>query len=219
VVAGVYVQDSDYVPAGTGAPGISTVQVDKSTFKESSVGIWAVANSGTTNVTITSNNITTTAVPRGANGIILSAGTPTEPALPPTGVINAAIVNNKIDPRISTQSTRQLTTSTTTGSGTSAATTTSSVPVTTFRSVGNILIQTTGSATYTSGTFTSFTPWGTVNIKAADQPHLESMNGAAGVATVPLPVLVGSGSAVTPIFLIPPPPVFDTSLQVPVPAP
>jgi hypothetical protein len=223
VVAGVYVQDSTFVTSGTGSPGTSTVQVDKSSFKDSSVGIWGVANSGTTNITITSNNIATTAVPSGANGIILAVGIPpsvaTGTAGTYTGVMNAAVVNNKITPGIATQSTQALTTSVTTGTGSGATTTTSNLQQTNFRSVGNILIQTTGSATIVSGTVSAFTSYGTLNIKAADQPQLESMNGAAGVATVPLPILLSSGSATNPVYLIPPPPNFDTSLNVPVPAP
>jgi len=220
VVAGVYVQDSTFVNSGTGAPGTSNVQVDQSSFKDSSVGVWAVANSGTTNITITSNSIATTAVPSGANGIILAVGTSEPPSsLPGTGVMNAVVVNNKITPRIATQSTQSLTTSTTTGSGTGSTTTTSQVPVTSFSSVGNILIQTRGVPLVVSGTQVGWVDWGTLNIKAADQAQLESMNGAAGVATMPLPLLVGSGSAVTRNYFIPPPPYYDTSLQVPVPAP
>jgi hypothetical protein len=222
VVAGVYVQDSTFVTSGTGSPGTSTVQIDKSSFRNSSVGIWGVANSGTTNITITSNDIVTTAVPAGANGIILAVGTPTPPATPPgTGVMNAVVVGNKITPGIATQSTQSLTTSTTTGSGTGATTTTSGLPVTTFKSVGNILIQTSGSLTTTGtpATVTGFTSYGTLNIKALDQVQLESMNGAAGVATVPLPVVISSGSGSNTIFLIPPPPNYDSSLNVPVPAP
>jgi hypothetical protein len=223
VVAGVYVQDSTFVNSGTGSPGTSTVQVDKSSFKNSSVGVWGVANSGTTNLTITSNNITTTAVPSGANGIILAVGVPASVATGTsgtyTGVMNAAVVNNKITPGIATQSTRALTTSTTTGTGSGATTTTSNLQQTNFRSVGNILIQTTGTPTIVSGTVSSWFSYGTLNIKAADQPQLESMNGAAGVATVPLPILLSSGSVTNPVFLIPPPPNFDTSLNVPVPSP
>jgi hypothetical protein len=98
-------------------------------------------------------------------------------------------------------------------------TTTSNLQQTNFRSVGNILIQTTGTPTIVSGTVSSWFSYGTLNIKAADQPQLESMNGAAGVATVPLPILLSSGSVTNPVFLIPPPPNFDTSLNVPVPSP
>ncbi len=226
-LAGVYVQDNTFVNSGTGTPGTSTVQVDKSSFSEAAVGIWAVANSGTTNVTLTSNNIATTAVPTGANGIILAVGTPgpiqsSGTATPVyTGVMNAVVVGNKITPGIATQSTQSLTTSTTTGSGTGATTTTSSTPVTTFKTVGNILIQTTGSLTTTGtpATVTGFTPYGTLNIKALDQVQLESMNGAAGVASVPLPVVTSTGSTSNTIYLIPPPPNYDASLTVPVPAP
>jgi hypothetical protein len=140
---------------------------------------------------------------------------------PGTGVMNAVVVGNKITPGIATQSTQSLTTSTTTGSGTGATTTTSGLPVTTFKSVGNILIQTSGSLTTTGtpATVTGFTSYGTLNIKALDQVQLESMNGAAGVATVPLPVVISSGSGSNTIFLIPPPPNYDSSLNVPVPAP
>jgi hypothetical protein len=133
--------------------------------------------------------------------------------------MNAVVVNNKITPGIATQSTQALTTSTTTGSGTGATTTTSNLQQTTFKSVGNILIQTTGSAVIVSGTVAGWDSYGTLNIKAADQPQLESMNGAAGVATVPLPIFLGSGTGTTRVPLIPPPPNYDTSLNVPVPAP
>ncbi len=220
VVAGVYVQDSTFVTSGTGSPSTSTVQVDQSSFKNSSVGIWGVANSGTTNITITSNDITTTAVPSGANGIILAVGTPTPPSTPPgSGVMNAVVVGNKITPGIATQSTQSLTTSTTTGSGTGATTTTSNNQVTTFSSVGNILIQTTGSLTITGSAGTGYTSYGTLNIKALDQVQLESMNGAAGVASVPLPIVLSTGSTSNTVYLIPPPPNYDSSLNVPVPSP
>jgi hypothetical protein len=199
VVAGVYVQDSTFVTSGTGSPSTSTVQVDQSSFKNSSVGIWGVANSGTTNITI---------------------GTPTPPSTPPgSGVMNAVVVGNKITPGIATQSTQSLTTSTTTGSGTGATTTTSNNQVTTFSSVGNILIQTTGSLTITGSAGTGYTSYGTLNIKALDQVQLESMNGAAGVASVPLPIVLSTGSTSNTVYLIPPPPNYDSSLNVPVPSP
>jgi hypothetical protein len=91
--------------------------------------------------------------------------------------------------------------------------------VTTFSSVGNILIQTTGSLTITGSAGTGYTSYGTLNIKALDQVQLESMNGAAGVASVPLPIVLSTGSTSNTVYLIPPPPNYDSSLNVPVPSP
>ena len=60
-----------------------------------------------------------------------------------------------------------------------------------------------------------FTSYGTLNIKAADQPQLQSMNRNAGVALLPVPVQSGSSQ----YYVIPPPPTFDASLVVPTPVP
>jgi 5-keto 4-deoxyuronate isomerase len=55
-LAGVYVQDNDPIVSGT-LPGVSTVQVTNSKFSENAVGVWGVANTGTTNITITNKRI------------------------------------------------------------------------------------------------------------------------------------------------------------------
>jgi hypothetical protein len=60
-----------------------------------------------------------------------------------------------------------------------------------------------------------FNSFGTLNIKAADQPQLQSMNRNAGVAQLPVPVQSGSSQ----YYVIPPPPTYDTSLVVPLPNP
>ena len=207
-VAGVYVQDNTFVTSGTGTPGTSNVQVSNSKFSDQAVGIWAVANSGTTNITATSNEIQTTSDPAGSNGIILAVG---GTAAGDPGVINGSLVGNLITPKLSTQSTQVLTSSTTSTSGTSS----SQSLVTTYQSTGNILLSTAGTliTTGTPAVVTGFTSFGTLNIKALDQVQLQSLNNGAGVATVPLPVLSGS------TLIIPPPPNYDGSLVVPVPAP
>ena len=204
-LAGVYVQDSDPTVSGTGA-GVSTVQVTNSDFKGNPVGIWAVANTGTTNMTITNNFITTNSYPAGANGVILAVGNVTGSGT--TGVLNAAVVGNAITPVLTTTVVDTATTTTTTGTTTSTTTT--------YSSIGNILVSTAGTPIIdTSGNVTGFNSSGTLNIKAADQAQLQSMNGNAGVALLPVPVLSGS----TQYYVIPPPPTFDTSLMVPLPNP
>jgi len=207
VVAGVYVQDSTFVTSGTGTPGTSNVQVDKSGFKDSAVGIWGVANSGTTNMTITNNVITTNSSPVGANGVILAVGSTTGSGT--TGVLNGALVGNAITPVITTTVVDTATTTTATGTTTSTSTT--------YSSIGNILLSTAGTPIFSgsSGNVIGFNSYGTLNIKAADQAQLQSMNSNAGVALLPVPVQSGSSQ----YYVIPPPPNFDTSLQVPVPSP
>jgi hypothetical protein len=195
-LAGVYVQDNDPIVSGT-VPGVSTVQVTNSRFADNPVGIWAIANSGTTNMTITNNLITTNSSPIGANGVILAVGSVTGSGT--TGVINAAVVGNSITPTIATTS------GTTTTSGSTSTTTTVA------SSVGNILLNTTGTVT---GGGTGFTPNGTLNIKAADQSQLQSMNFNAGVAQLPLPITGTNG-----YYVVPPPPTYDGSLTVPLPNP
>jgi len=208
-LAGVYVQDA--TPSNTSAtptPGTSTVQVTNSQFSQQAVGIWAMANSGTTNITATQNVIQTTSSPAGSNGIILAVG---GTAAGGTGVLNGSLVGNLITPKLTTQSTQLLTSSTTSTSGTS----TDQSLVTTYQSTGNILLSTSG-ALITTGTpavVTGFTSYGTLNIKALDQVQLQSVNNGAGVASVPLPVLSGS------TLIIPPPPNYDASLTVPLPNP
>ena len=198
-LAGVYIQDS--APLTTSlptTPGTSVVQVANSKFSKGAVGIWALADSGTTNVTITSNKISTTSSPSGANGVMLSVSSGTQ------GRLNARVVGNEITPRISTSRVVTTTGTTTSSSGTS----TSSVSTTTYSSVGNILLTTTGSAT-ASG----FTPSSKLYIQAADQDQLQSLNFASGVATVPLPLSTGSTT------IVPPPPIYDAALPVPLPPP
>ena len=207
-LAGVYVQDNTFVTSGTGAPGTSNVQVDKSKFSDQAVGIWAVANSGTTNITATSNIIQTTSDPAGSNGIILAVG---GTAAGGPGVLNGSLVGNLITPKLTTQSTQLITSSTTSTSGTSS----SQSQTTTYQSTGNILLSTSGTliTTGTPAVVTGFVSYGTLNIKALDQIQLQSLNNGAGVASVPLPVVSGS------TLIIPPPPNYDASLVVPVPAP
>ena len=207
VVAGVYVQDSTFVTSGTGTPGTSNVQVDKSSFRDSAVGVWGVANSGTTNLTITNNAITTNSSPAGANGVILAVGNTTTSGT--TGVLNAAVVGNVITPVLTTTTVDTFTSTTTTGTTTGTTTT--------YSSIGNILLSTAGTPIFSgsSSTVTGFTSLGTLNIKAADQPQLQSMNSNAGVALLPVPVQSGSSQ----YYVIPPPPNFNTSLQVPTPSP
>lgn len=198
-LAGVYVQDS--APLTTSlptTPGTSVVQVADSKFSKGAVGIWALADSGTTNVTITSNKISTTSSPSGANGIMLSVSSGTQ------GRLNARVVGNDITPKIQTARVVTTTGTTTTGTGT----TTSSVSTTTYSSVGNILLTTTGSATSTG-----FIPSSKLYIQAADQDQLQSLNLASGVATVPLPLTSGSTT------IVPPPPIYDAALPVPLPPP
>ncbi|MCX7429770.1 MAG: right-handed parallel beta-helix repeat-containing protein [Planctomycetia bacterium] len=205
-LAGVYVQDNDpTVSAPT--PGISTVQVTNSTFQENPVGIWGIANSGTTNMTITNNTITTNSSPVGANGVILAVGSLTGSGT--TGVLNGAVIGNSITPVIATTVVDTATTTTTTGTTTSTTTT--------YSSIGNILLSTAGKPIFdaTTGDVTGFISYGTLNIKAADQPQLQSMNRNAGVALLPVPVLSGSSQ----YYVIPPPPTFDASLVVPLPNP
>jgi hypothetical protein len=204
-LAGVYVQDDDPIVSGV-TGGLSTVQVTNSTFDGNQVGIWAVANTGTTNMTITNNVITTNSSPAGANGVILAVGDLTGSGT--TGVMNAAVVGNTITPVIATTVVDTATTTTTTGTTTSTTTT--------YSSIGNILLTTAGTATFNSaGEVTGYTSYGTLNIKAADQPQMQSMNSNAGVALLPLPVQSGS----TQYYVIPPPPTFDASLMVPLPNP
>lgn len=206
-LAGVYVQDNDpTVSAPT--PGISTVQVTNSTFLENPVGIWGIANSGTTNMTITNNTITTNSSPVGANGVILAVGSLTGSGT--TGVLNGAVIGNTIAPVIATTVVDTSSTTTTTGTTTSTSTT--------YSSIGNILLTTAGTPIFsgtTSGDVIGFTSYGTLNIKAADQPQLQSMNRNAGVALLPVPVQSGSSQ----YYVIPPPPTFDASLVVPLPNP
>ncbi len=201
VLAGVYVQDNDPIVSGT-TPGVSTVQVTNSRFGDNPVGIWGIANSGTTNVTLTNNIMTTNSSPIGANGIILAVGSVSGSGT--TGVINAAVVGNVITPTITTSST-----STTTSGSTSSTTTVAS-------SIGNILLNTAGTPIYdpTSGAVIGFNSYGTLNVKAADQAQLQSMNNNAGVAQLPLPITGTSGYTV-----VPPPPTYDGSLTVPLPNP
>ena len=206
-LAGVYVQDNDpTVSAPT--PGISTVQVTNSTFLDNPVGIWGIANSGTTNMTITNNVITTNSSPVGANGVILAVGSLTGSGT--TGVLNGAVIGNTIAPVIATTVVDTSSTTTTTGTTTSTSTT--------YSSIGNILLTTAGTPIFsgtTSGDVIGFTSYGTLNIKAADQPQLQSMNRNAGVALLPVPVQSGSSQ----YYVIPPPPTFDASLVVPLPNP
>jgi hypothetical protein len=54
-----------------------------------------------------------------------------------------------------------------------------------------------------------------LNIKAADQAQLQSLNFGAGVAQLPLSI---SGST-TGYFIVPPPPTYDGALTVPLPTP
>jgi hypothetical protein len=202
-LAGVYVQDA--APSTTGlpaTPGTSVVQVADSRFSKGAVGVWALADSGTTNVTITSNKISTTSSPSGANGIMLSVSSGTQ------GRLNARVVGNDITPKIRTS--RVVTTLvTSTTSGTSAGTTTtSSTSTTVYSSIGNILLTTTGSVTPTG-----FSPNSKLYIQAADQDQLQSLNFASGVATVPLPLESGSTT------IVPPPPIYDAALPVPLPPP
>lgn len=183
-LAGVYVQDS--APSSTAipsVPGKSVVQVTDSRFTRGAVGIWALADSGTTNITITNNRISTTSSPVGANGVILSVSSGTQ------GRLNARVVGNEITPKIATTST----------TGPNAVT---------YSSVGNILLTTTGSAGPTS-----FTPSSKLYIQAADRNQLQTLNLASGVATVPLPLTTGGTT------VIPPPPIYDAALPVPLPPP
>ena len=206
-LAGVYVQDND--PTVTSPPpGVSTVQVTNSNFNENPVGIWGIANSGTTNLTITNNTITTNSSPAGANGVILAVGSLTGSGT--TGVLNGAVIGNTITPVIATTVVDTSTTTTTTGTTTSTSTT--------YSSIGNILLTTAGTPIFsgtTTGDVTGFTSYGTLNIKAADQPQLQSMNRNAGVAQLPVPVQSGSSQ----YYVIPPPPTYDASLVVPLPNP
>ena len=205
-LAGVYVQDNDpTVSAPT--PGISTVQVTNSSFLENPVGIWGIANSGTTNMTITNNTITTNSSPVGANGVILAVGSLTGSGT--TGVLNGAIIGHSIAPVIATTVVDTATTTTTTGTTTSTTTT--------YSSIGNILLTTAGTPIFdaATGAVTGFNSFGTLNIKAADQPQLQSMNRNAGVAQLPVPVQSGSSQ----YYVIPPPPTYDASLVVPLPNP
>jgi hypothetical protein len=206
-LAGVYVQDND--PTVTSPPpGVSTVQVTNSNFSENPVGIWGIANSGTTNLTITNNIITTNSSPAGANGVILAVGSVTGSGT--TGVLNGAVIGNSIAPVLATTVVDTATTTTTTGTTTSTTTT--------YSSIGNILLATAGTPIFsgtTSGDVIGFNSFGTLNIKAADQPQLQSMNRNAGVAQLPVPVQSGSSQ----YYVIPPPPTYDTSLVVPLPNP
>ena len=206
-IAGVYVQDSP-TSEPTTTPGTSIVQVSNSTFSEQAVGIWALANTGTTNMTITNNIITTNSSPVGANGVILAVGSLTGSGT--TGVLNGAVIGNTIAPVIATTVVDTSSTTTTTGTTTSTSTT--------YSSIGNILLTTAGTPIFsgtTSGDVIGFTSYGTLNIKAADQPQLQSMNRNAGVALLPVPVQSGSSQ----YYVIPPPPTFDASLVVPTPVP
>jgi hypothetical protein len=196
-LAGVYVQDS--VPSTTALPtvaGNSVVQVTDSQFARQAVGVWALADSGTTAVTITNNAIITNSSPTGANGIILSVSSGTQ------GRLNARVVGNDIAPRITTARVVNTTGTTTSASGTS----TSTVSTVVNSSIGNILLTTTGTATATG-----FNPNSKLYIQAADQDQLQSLNRGAGVATVPLPLTTGS------VTIVPPPPIYDAALPVPLP--
>ena len=209
-LAGVYVQDND--PTITASPpGVSTVQVTNSDFKDNHVGIWAIANSGTTNMTITNNTITTNSSPAGANGVILAVGSTTGSGT--TGVLNGAVIGNVITPVIATTTVDTFSTTTTTTTGT----TTGTGSTTTYSSIGNILLTTAGTPIFSgsSGNVIGFNSYGTLNIKAADQAQLQSMNQNAGVAQLPLPVQSGSSQ----YYVIPPPPSYDASLVVPLPNP
>jgi hypothetical protein len=204
-LAGVYVQDNAPSDTTAGAAGTSIVQVANSTFSKQAVGIWAMANSGTTNITATQNVIQTTSDPSGSNGIILAVG---GTAAGGPGVLNGSLVGNTITPKLATQSTQVLTSSTTSTSGTGST-------VTTYKSTGNILLSTSGTliTTGTPAVVTGFVSYGTLNIKALDQIQLQSVNNGAGVASVPLPVVSGS------TLIIPPPPNYDAALTVPLPNP
>jgi hypothetical protein len=102
-------------------------------------------------------------------------------------VVNAAVTGNRISPVLVTTST----------SGTTAVT------------AGNILLQTAGDLVVSTTSGTSFTPYGTLNIKALSLDQVQSLNGGAGVLTSPAP------AAPT----IPPPPVYNGALIVPLPTP
>ena len=169
-LAGVYVQDKD---PNRATSGTSTVQVANSSFTGGSVGIWAMADQGTTNFTATGNTISTTSAPIGGNGIIMSLEQSTG------GVLNASLIGNRITPPITTTGSSTLTT----------GTIPPGVPIIgTNTTVGNILLTTT---TGTAG-------GGTLNIKASDLVQLQSMNNNAGVATVPMPTVSGSTVLVPP---------------------
>jgi hypothetical protein len=196
-LAGVYIQDADPTVSGTAGAGVSTVQVANSRFFDQSTGIWGTAVSGTSNITLTNNTISTTSSPSGANGIILSVGPITNTGT--TGVINATVTGNRIVPILVTTSTAATTTS---GSSTTLP-------------VGNILLSTNGQLT-TAGdppVVTGFQSYGTLNIKALSLDQLQSLNNGAGVTTAPLPLSDGSR------IIIPPPPNYDGALNVPAPTP
>jgi hypothetical protein len=202
-LAGVYVQDS--APSTTtlpAVPGNSVVQVADSKFSRGAVGVWALADSGTTNVTITNNRISTTSSPSGANGVMLSVSSGTQ------GRLNARVVGNEITPKIITSRVTNTTVTSTSGTGTGTVVTTSSTATTTYSSLGNILLTTTGSASPTG-----FSPNSKLYVQAADQDQLQSLNRASGVATVPLPLTTGSTT------IVPPPPIYDAALPVPLPPP
>jgi hypothetical protein len=153
-------------------------------------------------VTITNNKINTTSSPSGANGVMLSVSSGTQ------GRLNARVVGNDITPKIRTSRVVNtvVTSTNTTASGTTV--TTGTVSTTVYSSVGNILLTTTG--TLQSG---AFVPNNKLFIQAADQDQLQTLNLASGVATVPLP-LEGTSSTI-----VPPPPIYDAALPVPLPPP
>jgi hypothetical protein len=217
-LAGVFVQD-----AGSSAAGEATsnVLIASSKISDSSVGIWGMVNTGTTNLTITDNTIGTRSSPRGANGIVLSVDSGT------TGQLNAAVIGNRITPTIGTVLS--------TGSNISTSGSSTLYNPQTFSSIGNIVLTTTGTLTNTGST-ASFTPAGKMSIKASDLLNLQSLNDNAGVATVPLPLnatvttittgtVLVSGTPTTIItgtqsyqtVVIPPPPNYNAALIVPLP--
>jgi len=218
-LAGVFVQDSD--PTIVVPPNTSNVLVASSKFSGGSVGIWGMVNTGTTNLTITDNTISTSSSPSGANGIILSVDSGT------TGQLNAVVIGNKITPSINTV--------VSSGSNTSTSGSSTLYNAQTSSSIGNILLTTTGTLTNTGST-AFFSAAGQMNIKASDLLNLQSLNNGAGVATVPLPlnatvttyttgtVLVSGTPTVVVLgtssyqqVVIPPPPNYNAALIVPLP--
>jgi hypothetical protein len=200
-LAGVYVRDSDPSDTSpTGLAGTSNVQVTDSAFNRLSVGIWATANSGTTNITITDNTIATNATPNGANGVVLSVDSGTSAA------INTSIMGNDFNRLLSTVI-----------GGTITSGTLSSYQYNPMvgSSIGNIVLTTTGTVV-TSGSISVLTPAGTMRVKATDLLQLQSMNNGAGVTTVPLPL---TNTTSPPQIAIPQPPVYNPALQVPLPPP
>jgi hypothetical protein len=164
--------------------------------------------------------ITTNSAPSGANGIILSVGSSFNSGT--TAVLNGSLVGNSVTPTLVTQTTetndfRFVNTASGTG-GVTTVSGTSTTETTTYSTIGNIVLQVTGTvnaANVASGTGTFFVPKGTMNIKALDQAQLQSMNKRAGVAVLPIPLRSGS----TQYYAVPPPPTYDSSLVVPLPTP